>query len=131
MKKIIGTLITVFLLIGFIVVAGKSFHSIKSRQENASKNQIAQPALQFVGLKEGTGVRTIPAMATLKSWATIKIMPETAGKIILLNKREGDRVTTGEVIARIESDELQTQLRASLTVAAKWVCRPWLLLKPL
>ena len=121
MKKIIGTLITVFLLIGFIVVAGKSFHSIKSRQENASKNQIAQPALQFVGLKEGTGVRTIPAMATLKSWATIKIMPETAGKIILLNKREGDRVTTGEVIARIESDELQTQLRASLTVAAKWV----------
>jgi len=70
--------------------------------------------MQFISPKEGTGLRTVPALATLKSRATIKVMPETAGKITFLNKREGDTVTAGEVIARIESDELQTQLRMAV-----------------
>ncbi|MFZ2961296.1 MAG: biotin/lipoyl-binding protein [Candidatus Ozemobacteraceae bacterium] len=75
--------------------------------------QAVQTTIQVISLKQGTGVHTIPAMATLKSWATIKVMPETAGKIIFLSKREGDLTTAGEVIARIEGDELQTQLRVA------------------
>ncbi|MFZ2955283.1 MAG: HlyD family efflux transporter periplasmic adaptor subunit [Candidatus Ozemobacteraceae bacterium] len=113
MKKLIGTIGTTLFIIGFIFFAWSSFHAIRNRQENASKMQVGQAAMQVVSLKEGVGVRTIPAMATLKSGAAIKVMPETAGKIIFLNKREGDVVTAGEIIARIEGDELQTQLRVA------------------
>lgn len=113
MKKAFGTLLTIIILVLFAGAAGKGFQTIKTRQERALTNQTSRPAMQFVTPKEGAGLRTIPALATLKSRATIKVMPEAAGKITFLNKREGDTVTAGEVIARIESNELQTQLRVA------------------
>ena len=113
MKKVIGTLATVVLLVLFILAARSGFRAIADRQMNAPRSAAARSAIRLLRVQTGEGTRTIPALATLKSAATIKIMPEVAGKITLLNKREGDTVTAGEVIARIESDELQTQLRVA------------------
>ncbi len=113
MKKTMGMLMTIIVLGVFVAASGSRYQAIKSRQEQAPKPQMRPPSHQIFTVGEGTGTRTVPALATLKSRATIKVIPETAGKVSTLTKREGDRVSAGEVIARIESDELQTQLKVA------------------
>ncbi|NLI74870.1 MAG: HlyD family efflux transporter periplasmic adaptor subunit [Candidatus Riflebacteria bacterium] len=113
MKRLVGILITIVCFAVFAGAAWKSFHAIKTRQDNAPKSTATQSAMQFLAVAAGTGARTLPALATLKSHATVKVMPETAGRLVFLNKREGDQVTAGEVIARIEGDELQAQLNVA------------------
>lgn len=113
MNRIIGTVGTIIFLLIAGFVAGTSYRTIKGRQDNAAAVQTVPASLRIIQLHSGSGRRTIPALATIKSRATIKIMPEIAGKVTFLNKREGDLVASGEVIARIEGDELQTQLRVA------------------
>lgn len=109
---------TVVLLILFAIAAGRGYFTIRDRQVNAPRHRAPQPVLELLETAPGKGVRGIPALATLKSFAMVKIMPEVAGKITFLSKREGDRVTAGEVIARIEGDELATQLRVASAQSA-------------
>ncbi|MFD2519740.1 efflux RND transporter periplasmic adaptor subunit [Emticicia soli] len=41
----------------------------------------------------------------------VQLMPETAGRIVALNIKEGSRVAAGQVIAKIKDTDLQAQLK--------------------
>lgn len=41
----------------------------------------------------------------------VQLMPETAGRIVALNIKEGSRVVAGQVIAKIKDTDLQAQLK--------------------
>ena len=113
MKKITGLLLTIVFLLGFAVAAYIGYTSIRHRQVDAPRHQPPQPALEFLEVGPGSGYRGIPVTAMLKSRVGVKVMPEISGKITYLPRHEGDLVQAGEVLARIESDELQTQLRVA------------------
>ena len=61
---------------------------------------------------------SIQAVGTAASPQTIRLSPPTSGRIISLDVREGDRVTAGQVLARIDPSQLQgTVLQNQAAVA--------------
>jgi multidrug efflux pump subunit AcrA (membrane-fusion protein) len=61
----------------------------------------------------GEAWRTVPAIATVKSAASIRLPAEMAGRLIALPYREGDRVMAGAVLATIDPSEARTQVQAA------------------
>ncbi len=70
-------------------------------------------AVKTLTVEHGVVSRSVPALATVKSAASIVLKAETAGKISELKYREGDRVTAGSVLAVIDSREQKAQLQAA------------------
>jgi len=70
-------------------------------------------AARIVKVETGQVEKTIAALATVKSAATVQIKAETGGKILSLPLREGDRVKAGQVIGLIDSREQDAQLQAA------------------
>ncbi len=107
------------LIIAFIVVlafgaaASIGLKRIKTRQSFATA--MPEPALAVKTLIARRGVlqQKIPALATVKSAATIQIKGEIAGRLIELPLREGDRFKKGDLLAIIDGREQQAQLSAA------------------
>ncbi|HNV70720.1 MAG TPA: efflux RND transporter periplasmic adaptor subunit, partial [Candidatus Ozemobacteraceae bacterium] len=111
MKKSLGLGILAVLLVGFVAASAWRYLAIRERQAQAPSMPTIAPLIRVKTIETGQARKTVPVLATLKSRASIRLMPEVAGRLTMLRKREGDVVKAGEVIARLESDELQTQLR--------------------
>lgn len=70
---------------------------------------------------EQVGVRTITqtvsAIGKLQPEVQVKISSEASGEIIFLGARDGDSVRTGQLLARIQPDLVQTQVQQSQAAA--------------
>jgi len=55
-------------------------------------------------------VRSVEAVGTAASPQTVRLSPPSAGRIVYLQAREGDRVKAGEVLVRIDPSQLQGQI---------------------
>ncbi len=79
------------------------------------------PAVRVVEARSpvpGIVLRTIPAIATVESHASIRVPVQMAGRLVSLLKREGDLVTAGEELARIDPGEPTAQKGAADAQAA-------------
>jgi len=95
--------------------AAAVFGLLRKKASLAQAKPMPQPplAVKTVTLARGMINRSVPALATVKSAASIVLKAETAGKISELKYREGDRVTAGSVLAIIDSREQKAQLQAA------------------
>lgn len=96
-------------------VAAAIFGLLRKKSSLAQAKSMPQPplAVKTVTLAPGLVSRSVPALATVKSAASIVLKAETVGKISELKYREGDRVKAGSVLAVIDSREQKAQLQAA------------------
>ena len=106
--------------IGGLVLAGigvsATFDYWESQSDRASKLIASQTVL----VKSQDLTVQIQADGTVEALRTTNLSPEAPGRIAELYIKEGDRVTSRQVIARMSSDHLQAQVnraRASLQKA--------------
>ena len=106
----------VVILLVFAAFAGLAVFGMLRKKAALDK---AQPmpqsplAVKTILVEHGLAVRSVPALATVKSAASIQLKAETGGKIAELKCREGDRVKAGDVLAVINSTEQKAQLQAA------------------
>ena len=76
------------------------------------KSNIAADSIasQTIAVKTQDLAVQIQANGTVRAVRTTNLSPEEPGKIAELYIEEGDRVTAGQIIARMESDRLQAQV---------------------
>ena len=96
-----------------VVVAGTGLVKIRSKLAMARPIETRPLAARIIEATTGQVEKTISALATVKSAATVQIKAETGGKILSLPLREGDRVKAGQVIGLIDSREQDAQLQAA------------------
>ncbi len=105
---IAGILLVGFLAAGLMKVAG-----LRAEQAAAAKPVEAVRMVRTAVPAEGDVIRTIPVLATLKSAAGIRLQAESAGRLISLKCREGDRVVAGQELATIDGRESMSQMKAA------------------
>lgn len=86
---------------------------LKQRQSDASPMKKPVLAIKTVTSYPGALQMVIPALASIRSAATIQIKAETGGRIINLPLREGDKVKKGDLLVTIDGREQQAQLGAA------------------
>ena len=106
-------LIIVVIAVAIVALAGIGLLKIRSRLAMARPMESRPLAARIITVETGLVEKTISALATVKSAATVQIKAETGGKILSLPLREGDRVKAGQVIGIIDSREQEAQLQAA------------------
>lgn len=106
-------LIIVVIAIAIVALAGIGLLKIRGRLAMARPMASRPLAARIITVETGRVEKTISALATVKSAATVQIKAETGGKILSLPLREGDRVKAGQVIGLIDSREQDAQLQAA------------------
>jgi len=105
---------SIFFIIAFILVL------VVLRLTLFSGNEAAKPSAN--GVKPAIPVKaivasyenleqTIPSTGSLLAFEDVNLMPEMAGKITSLNINEGKRVTKGELLVKLNDQELQASLK--------------------
>ncbi len=106
---IFGALI-VMLFLGLIAVGLKNMHNKLSAAPFMPDLPLA---VKTIAPERGSLSYSVPALATVKSAASIQIRAETGGTIVQLMFREGDLIKAGQKIAVIDSREQDAQLSAA------------------
>jgi HlyD family secretion protein len=78
----------------------------------AAKAAAPPPVPVFVSrVKTGDIDATIPVVGNLQTLFDVDLSPTTAGKLVSVFVREGDRVTKGEVVAQVDPTTAEAQVR--------------------
>lgn len=121
-KRWILILIPVLLLIGMIgwrlSQKNAAAAAQKSQQEARGKaGGIVAAAVAVVAVRRDI-VKTYEAVGTVEAPDTVNVTPKVAGRLQYLPIREGDKVLAGQVLARIDSTEVEAGVRnAEATLA--------------
>src|SRR5579872_1666175 len=75
----------------------------QATQPKTPEVSVAPPAVRDV-------VETFEAIGSVESPFNVRIAPNVAGRIDFLQVREGDRVTAGQVLVRIDPSQIEAQV---------------------
>lgn len=111
MKRLILIVMSVIILASLLAWR---FH-LKSQQSQmqakgalARKNAPASVTVASAAIREIK--RTYEAVGSIESPYDVKLAAQTTGRIIYLQAREGDHVTRGEVLVRIDPSLIESQI---------------------
>lgn len=92
----------------------KRLESVKAQERDeaavAAKRKGAVPRVGVAVAEFRDMVRSVEELGEILPLERIEIEPKVAGRVIGLSVREGDRVSAGQVIARIRNAELDAQV---------------------
>lgn len=89
-------------------IVGASITTFAVVRQNA--NQLDVAALTVPVESEAVTLR-ITASGTVQPVQSVNLSPKTTGRVVELYVEQGDRVTQGQLIARMDSDDIQAELR--------------------
>jgi RND family efflux transporter MFP subunit len=116
MLKKVFKVIVLLVVIGVFVLVGikakKKMAVIKKRMQHAPVFSKMEQLVQVTKAKRGNLTVKIPYFSHIETFQNTMISSQLPGRIIFLNKNEGDFVHTGEVIAKLDDRELQANLVA-------------------
>jgi RND family efflux transporter MFP subunit len=114
MKKKI--LLFVVILIGFAVLAKIA---VTAKEEDGSEETAKIVKLSEVGTKEIQEEREFSGI--VKGMGEVEIAPEISGRLVSVNKKEGEKVAKGEILATIDATDFlaQNSLSAEQTQVSK------------
>ncbi len=111
--KILG----VALLVVAAILVGKRALRLRNDRIQAIANQqvseVPPWALETVDVRKGNLAREFPALATLTSKAEIVVNGQLSGSIIKMGPREGVAVKKGDLLAQIDSREIEEQIKST------------------
>src|SRR5688500_284130 len=119
--------------VAFALLAGASALSYWAGSRNAPAQAAARPAAPAKGGAAPAGVvveasrvsvvklpQALSAVGSLRSDETVIVRPEIAGRVVDIQFREGERVTKGQLLVRLDNSVQQADLdkaRANLTLS--------------
>lgn len=112
MKRLIAILIPIVVLgalISWRLVQKKSENAAMERQRTARAGTAPNVSLTTAQLRDIESV--YEATGTLEAPLNVKISPKVSGRINFLQVHEGDAVGKGQVLVRIDSSEVEAQVR--------------------
>lgn len=111
MKKIIISIVSVT-LVGLIVF--KLYANKQEMKENARLSEVTTDAIpvQVTKMELKKLVSEVNADGIIQANSDLSILSETQGKVIKVYKEKGDKVSKGELLAKVESDLLEAQFEA-------------------
>src|SRR5438270_5528482 len=77
------------------------------------------PAVRVAAAVPGDILATFDSDGTVEAPFTVKIAPKVAGRIEFLEVREGDHVSRGQVVARVDPSEVEAQVRQQEAAVAE------------
>lgn len=101
--------------IGIVVILAASFYSWKKRPKLIE--------IKTEKVKRGSVEDKISASGTLKSYNELRVSAKSGGRISSLRVKEGDVVYRGQLLARLDADELAAQLQQAKAGLAQSVAR--------
>lgn len=115
MKKSARNILVVIVAIAAIVLIVIKLNSNKAEQETRiyKPDANSQAVIQAEKVKQSAFVETVPFVGSFAPNREVSISSETSGKVIAVYIKEGSSVSTGSVIARLDDDVLQAQLRSA------------------
>ena len=111
MKRWIFTTIA---LLGLLALVGwritqKNAEAAGQTKQRAARATMALP-VAAVAAQTRDIVRTYETVGSLEAPLSVDLTPKIAGRILSLSVREGDAVTAGQVIARLDTAEVEAQI---------------------
>lgn len=103
-------LVLILGLVGWRVSQKRAEAADQNKQREARKN--APISVEVAKATRADIVKRFEAVGSLEATLSVDVTPKVAGPIKYLQLREGDRVTQGEVIARIDPREVQATVRS-------------------
>ena len=107
----------ILLLVGIPVVLALAvwgWQSLAKGTPTAAQPTPKLAMVQVTAVREGTLARTLEVTGTVSARAEIAVMPKIEQPIRAMLVQEGDRVTAGQVLVRLESTELDAQLATAV-----------------
>lgn len=118
MKKVILALLTVVaLLVVTALIAGPIVAQSDFVKEIIAKNKDKRIRVRVAEIVRGDLVRTINAPGTIEPESMVDISAQVSARIIALPFEEGDQVSEGDVIVRLDDRDLAAALDAALARA--------------
>ena len=104
------------LIIALLAVTGiTSCRSGSSGKNEKGKRPAATLSVEGYIVKPGLLISTIQVSGTLLPFEETVLMPETVGRVVMVNLPEGKQVNRGTVLVKLFDGELQAQLKKSQT----------------
>jgi len=120
MKRLVLVLVPIVILGALIAwrIAGKQAETAALAQQRVSRAsmavRVAVAAAQLRDLQN-----TFEATGTLEAPLSVKISPKVSGRIQFLKVHEGDRVSKGQVLVRIDSSQVEAEVRQQQAALAE------------
>ncbi len=103
MKRILWSLLAV-------IVAGVGFYGIAGRKAPTAAPAKKQPLVAVMPVRRGSVSESLTATGKVEAAAQVDILPKVEQRIVSMPFREGDRVAAGQVLARLDTTEMDRQL---------------------
>jgi HlyD family secretion protein len=107
-------LVAAVALIALLAVVGWKISAKNAETADRAKQRTMRASaaipVQAVTAKVRDIIRTYNSVGSLEAPVAVDITPRVTGRILELSVREGDRVSTGQVLARLDTSEIQAQI---------------------
>ena len=110
MKNKLLYLLTLLILIALVAGGLKLRHQRQQESAQAALPTAAPWAVHIATVTRGQATRGFPALALVKGANEVEIAPRLGGIILEMGPREGEAVSVGEALARIDTHELEDKL---------------------
>jgi membrane fusion protein (multidrug efflux system) len=115
MKKIPNWLI-VLVILGLLIGSKFLFFNKKEEPAAAAKGKSNAPiAVNYYVLKPDTFNNDVFATGKIGAFNQIQILPEVSGKVVSIHFKEGETVTKGSLMVKLNDADLQAQLLKAKT----------------
>lgn len=108
MKRILGILLILIILIG---AGAFGYQYFLTQAEPTSLSE--DPTVEIVPVERETLVDTVSATGSIEPEAEVEMKFETGGKVSEVLVKEGQYVTAGTILARLDTTDLELQVRSA------------------
>lgn len=120
MKRLIAILLPLIILGAFIIwrlEAKRGEAAAMAQQRQARANATPQVCVEAATQRDI--LSTFEATGTLESPLNVKISPKITGRLEYLSVHEGDRVSRGQVLARLDGSQIEAEVRRQQAAVAE------------
>ncbi len=120
MKKWLSILLPLILLVSLVTWRLMQKSAEKSAQTQMVGARSKTPASVALGKVEVRDlIQRYDAMGSVEAPMSVKIAPKLSGRIDAITVNEGDRVTKGQVLARIDASDVESQVQQAKGAVAE------------
>ena len=101
--------VAIAILIGWRISLKKAEAADGAKTAAARKN--ASALVDTAPVKRRTITKTFEAVGSIEAPATVQIAPKVTGRLVTLTVREGDRVQAGQIIANVDPQSTEADVR--------------------
>ena len=112
-KWMIGAALVVVAGVGYAVFGGSKDEAAQAGTAGTPNNAFAQPPMtvELAKVSRASMQAYVEVVGSLVGAQTVDIVPRAQGRLQAIGVRIGDSVTRGQVLAKVEDQELLEQLR--------------------